>query len=263
MIRQLLEEVKAAPLDEASRSRLKEIHRSSIKELEAGLAPELVEELERLSLPFTEEGTPSEGRAADRAGPAGRLARGPVPRHPDRDLRPADGRPARSSSRCARRCRRASTPPARPGEHQAPSGRASPADVPLTAGPTRPRAGPQEAGTHAAHDDEPEQARRASGRCRRAAVRVSVGRRVGDPVNSPAPAAPGPAGPASPSRQTPDVATRRRWPGGAAAGVAREVGPVVLDEEDVLASGDPGRDAAGLAGPRRDDLHGLALMLPL
>jgi hypothetical protein len=61
MIRQLLEEVKAAPLDEASRHRLKEIHQASIKELETGLAPELVEELERLSLPFTEEGTPSEG----------------------------------------------------------------------------------------------------------------------------------------------------------------------------------------------------------
>ena len=61
MIRQLLEEVKAAPLDEASRNRLKEIHRASIAELESGLAPELVEELERLSLPFTEESTPSEG----------------------------------------------------------------------------------------------------------------------------------------------------------------------------------------------------------
>jgi hypothetical protein len=61
MIRQLLEEVKAAPLDEASRNRLKEIHQASIKELESGLAPELVEELERLSLPFTEEGVPSEG----------------------------------------------------------------------------------------------------------------------------------------------------------------------------------------------------------
>ena len=59
MIRQLLEEVKAAPLDEASRQRLKEIHQASIKELEAGLAPELVEELERLSLPFNEE-TPSD-----------------------------------------------------------------------------------------------------------------------------------------------------------------------------------------------------------
>ncbi len=61
MIRQLLEEVKSAPLDEASRHRLKEIHQASIKELETGLAPELVEELERLSLPFTEESTPTEG----------------------------------------------------------------------------------------------------------------------------------------------------------------------------------------------------------
>jgi hypothetical protein len=60
MIRQLLEEVKSAPLDDASRNRLKEIHASSIKELESGLAPELVEELERLSLPFTENSTPSD-----------------------------------------------------------------------------------------------------------------------------------------------------------------------------------------------------------
>jgi Protein of unknown function (DUF2587) len=60
MIRQLLEEVRAAPLDEKSRARLKEIHTSSIKELEDGLAPELVEELERLSLPFAEDEVPSE-----------------------------------------------------------------------------------------------------------------------------------------------------------------------------------------------------------
>jgi len=60
MIRQLLEEVRAAPLDEKSRARLKEIHESSIKELEDGLAPELVEELERLSLPFAEGSLPSE-----------------------------------------------------------------------------------------------------------------------------------------------------------------------------------------------------------
>ena len=59
MIRQLLEEVKAAPLDEASRARLREIHEQSITELEDGLAPELVEELDRLNLPFA-EGTPSE-----------------------------------------------------------------------------------------------------------------------------------------------------------------------------------------------------------
>jgi hypothetical protein len=60
MIRQLLEEVRSAPLDEASRIRLKEIHTASIKELETGLAPELVEELERLSLPFTEAAIPSD-----------------------------------------------------------------------------------------------------------------------------------------------------------------------------------------------------------
>ncbi|MBZ5735440.1 bacterial proteasome activator family protein [Nocardioides sp. TRM66260-LWL] len=61
MIRQLLEEVKAAPLDEASRHRLREIHEASIDELKAGLAPELVEELERLALPFGEDAAPSEG----------------------------------------------------------------------------------------------------------------------------------------------------------------------------------------------------------
>jgi hypothetical protein len=60
MIRQLLDEVKAAPLDEKSRARLKEIHQNSIKELEDGLAPELIDELERLSLPFDDDATPSE-----------------------------------------------------------------------------------------------------------------------------------------------------------------------------------------------------------
>jgi hypothetical protein len=60
MIKQLLEEVRAAPLDDASRNRLREIHRSSIQELEQGLAPELRDELERLTLPFTEDTTPSD-----------------------------------------------------------------------------------------------------------------------------------------------------------------------------------------------------------
>src|SRR5690606_18713561 len=60
MIKQLLEEVRAAPLDDASRSRLKEIHTSSVRELEQGLAPELREELERLTLPFTDESVPSD-----------------------------------------------------------------------------------------------------------------------------------------------------------------------------------------------------------
>lgn len=60
MIKQLLEEVRAAPLDDASRSRLRDIHKSSIRELEQGLAPELREELERLVLPLTEETAPSD-----------------------------------------------------------------------------------------------------------------------------------------------------------------------------------------------------------
>ncbi|MHA3018838.1 bacterial proteasome activator family protein [Mycobacterium sp. BMJ-28] len=60
MIKQLLEEVRAAPLDDASRSKLLQIHRSSIRELEDGLAPELREELERLTLPFGEGAVPSD-----------------------------------------------------------------------------------------------------------------------------------------------------------------------------------------------------------
>jgi hypothetical protein len=60
MIKQLLEEVRAAPLDEAGRARLMEIHRSSIRELEDGLSPELRDELERLTLPFDEDSVPSE-----------------------------------------------------------------------------------------------------------------------------------------------------------------------------------------------------------
>lgn len=60
MIKQLLDEVRTAPLDDASRARLAEIHARSVKELESGLAPELIEELERLSLPFTEDQIPSD-----------------------------------------------------------------------------------------------------------------------------------------------------------------------------------------------------------
>jgi len=60
MIKQLLEEVKSAPLDEASRTRLARIHHRTIEELEDGLAPELVEELDRLTLPFGEHDVPSE-----------------------------------------------------------------------------------------------------------------------------------------------------------------------------------------------------------
>jgi len=60
MIKQLLEEVRAAPLDDATRNRLREIHATSIRELEEGLAPELRDELDRLTLPFTEGTVPSD-----------------------------------------------------------------------------------------------------------------------------------------------------------------------------------------------------------
>ena len=60
MIKQLLEEVRAAPLDEASRQRLRDIHSRSIHELEDGLSPDLRDELERITLPFNEGETPSD-----------------------------------------------------------------------------------------------------------------------------------------------------------------------------------------------------------
>jgi hypothetical protein len=60
MIRQLLAEVKSAPLDDASRQRLRAIQEISIAELKDGLAPELAEELERLTLPFSDDTAPSD-----------------------------------------------------------------------------------------------------------------------------------------------------------------------------------------------------------
>jgi len=55
MIRQLLEEVRQAPLDDASRIRLKEIYETSVRELADGLSPDLQDELARLALPFDQE----------------------------------------------------------------------------------------------------------------------------------------------------------------------------------------------------------------
>ena len=60
MVRTLLAEVKSAPLDDASRQRLRAIQQSAVAELKAGLAPELVEELERITLPFSEDVTPTD-----------------------------------------------------------------------------------------------------------------------------------------------------------------------------------------------------------
>jgi hypothetical protein len=54
MIRQLLEEVRQAPLDDKSRTRLREIYETSVHELAEGLSPDLQAELGRLALPFTD-----------------------------------------------------------------------------------------------------------------------------------------------------------------------------------------------------------------
>ena len=59
MIKQLLEEVRQADLDEASRSRLREIYETSVRELGVALSPDLQEELARLAHPFEGPETPS------------------------------------------------------------------------------------------------------------------------------------------------------------------------------------------------------------
>ncbi len=60
MIRTLLDEVREAELDEASRDRMREIYEQSVAELSEALAPELRDELARLALPFSSD-SPSEG----------------------------------------------------------------------------------------------------------------------------------------------------------------------------------------------------------
>ena len=59
MIRMLLDEVKAAPVDEAGRTRLATVLSTAISELKEGLAPELGNELDRLITPLS-GATPSE-----------------------------------------------------------------------------------------------------------------------------------------------------------------------------------------------------------
>ncbi|MDA8310429.1 MAG: bacterial proteasome activator family protein [Actinomycetota bacterium] len=59
MVKQLLDEVRQAPMDEAGRARLKEIYEQSVRELSSGLSPDLSEELDRMALPFDQE-IPSE-----------------------------------------------------------------------------------------------------------------------------------------------------------------------------------------------------------
>jgi hypothetical protein len=60
MIKQLLDEVRAAPLDEASRDRLAAIFETSVKELSESLSPDLRDELARLAPPFGGDTAPSD-----------------------------------------------------------------------------------------------------------------------------------------------------------------------------------------------------------
>jgi hypothetical protein len=59
MVRALLDEARRAPLDDAGRRSLKEIHERSIRELDEILSPDLQQELNQVTLPFSSE-TPSD-----------------------------------------------------------------------------------------------------------------------------------------------------------------------------------------------------------
>jgi hypothetical protein len=60
MIKQLLEEVRQAPLDEKSRARLRNVFDRSVMELSSALSPDLQDELHSLALPFADGEIPSE-----------------------------------------------------------------------------------------------------------------------------------------------------------------------------------------------------------
>jgi hypothetical protein len=53
MVKQLLDEVKSAPLDDRSRERLAVIYQRSLDELSSALSPDLSSELRSMALPFT------------------------------------------------------------------------------------------------------------------------------------------------------------------------------------------------------------------
>ena len=94
------------------RVRLRSILSSSVRELEEGLAPELRDELNRLSTPFADDTTPSDAELRIAPGAAGGLAGGPVPGHPDGPVRPADGGAGpvgADASRAPGRCSRTGT----------------------------------------------------------------------------------------------------------------------------------------------------------
>lgn len=60
MVKQLLDEVKSAPLDERSRERLAHVYQRSIDEVAAALSPDLAQELRSMALPFEPGVVPSD-----------------------------------------------------------------------------------------------------------------------------------------------------------------------------------------------------------
>lgn len=62
MVKQLLEEVRNTTLDEAAREQLRDIYENSLTELKTGLSPDLVGELDRLTLDFDDDSIPSEAQ---------------------------------------------------------------------------------------------------------------------------------------------------------------------------------------------------------
>ena len=97
MIKQLLDEVRSAPLDEKGRARLAEIHQRSIARAR-GRPGSRAGRGARAHHPAVLGRVALRRRAAHRPGPAGRVAGGPVPRHPDRARRAADGGPGAAAA---------------------------------------------------------------------------------------------------------------------------------------------------------------------
>lgn len=60
MLRQLLDELHQADFDENSRDRLRDIYETSVVELGSALSPDLRNELDRITLPFSDDEIPSE-----------------------------------------------------------------------------------------------------------------------------------------------------------------------------------------------------------
>ena len=62
MVREMLEEVRRAPVDENAREHLRGIHGRVIQELKTGLSGPLADELDRITMPLDEDSVPSESQ---------------------------------------------------------------------------------------------------------------------------------------------------------------------------------------------------------